>query len=328
MNGIEAKLDVLHSLLRGYGSVCVGYSGGVDSVYLAKTAVDVLGAAHVLAVTGISPSYPAVQREVAVRCAREFGIPHLEVATHEVDDPRYAENPANRCYFCKSELWPRLAEVAQARGFRVLLDGSNADDAQDYRPGFAAAREHGVHAPLLAAGLTKDDVRAQSRAAGLPTWDQPSAPCLSSRLPYGIAVTRERLQQVEDAEAVMRELGFREFRVRHHDDCARIELHPDELPRALEHADAIAARIVAAGLSRVLFDAEGYRRGALNEALVQLGGARSGDDVQLPAHDVAGFHRDIAVLRTTELNIARRHAAALRAAGYRYIAIDPATAGA
>ena len=326
MSGIEAKLDALKSLLRGYGSVCVGYSGGVDSVFLARTAVDVLGADRVLAVTGISPSYPAVQREVALRVAREFGIPHLEVATHEVDDPRYAENPANRCYFCKSELWPRLAEVAASRGFHTLLDGSNADDAHDYRPGFAAAREHGVQAPLLEAGLTKEDVRELSRAAGLPTWDQPSAPCLSSRLPYGIAVTRERLQQVEDAEAALRDLGFREFRVRHHDDCARIELHPDELPRALERADEIAARIEAAGLARVLIDAEGYRRGALNEALVQLGGPRG--DTQLPAHDVAGFHRDIAVLRTTELNTARRHAAALRAAGYRYIAIDPATAGA
>jgi uncharacterized protein len=328
MTDTREKLDVLKSLLRGYGSVCVGYSGGVDSVYLAKLAVDVLGAENVLAVTGISPSYPQVQREVAARCARAFGIPHLEVDTHEVDDPRYAQNPSNRCYFCKSELWPRLQAVASEHGLAVLLDGSNADDAHDYRPGFAAAREHGVRAPLLEAGMTKEDVRALSRAAGLPTWDQPAAPCLSSRLPYGIVVTRERLQQVEQAEAVMRELGFREFRVRHHDDCARIELNPEELPRALQHAEEIRARVAATGLERVLFDAEGYRRGALNEALVQLGGARSDEPAELPAHEVAGFHRDIAVLRGTGLSTARKLAPALRAAGFRYIAIDPASTGA
>jgi pyridinium-3,5-biscarboxylic acid mononucleotide sulfurtransferase len=273
---IDAKYATLHQILVDCGSVCIGYSGGVDSVLLAKAALDTLGADRVLAVTGRSAAYPAAQREVAVECANRFGIPHLEVDTDELDDPNYAANPGNRCYFCKAELWPKLRAVAAARGLREVLDGSNADDAHDYRPGFGAARENGVRSPLLEASLTKDDVRELSRRLGLPTWDQPASPCLSSRLPYGVAVTRERLHQVEVAEAALRARGYREFRVRHHGDCARVEFAPDELDAAWRDMRGIGNALYAVGLERVLLDVDGYRRGALNEVLVQLGGAAGG----------------------------------------------------
>jgi uncharacterized protein len=317
---LQRKQDELHRILRECGSVCIGYSGGVDSVFLAVTAVDVLGAGSVLAVTGRSAAYPAVQHDVALQCARDFGIPHIDIATDELSDPRYIANPSNRCYYCKAELWPKLRAVAAARGLRVVLDGSNADDAHDYRPGFAAARENGVRSPLLEAALGKADIRALSRERGLPTWDQPGAPCLSSRLPYGIAVTTGRLHQVETAETALRSLGFIEFRVRHHDDCLRIEVAPAELPAAEHAAHDIAGAFAAAGLPDALLDAEGYRRGALNEALVQCERHASGDIV-LPAHEAAGHHRDICVLQYATAAQARTAAPAARAAGFRYIAI-------
>jgi pyridinium-3,5-biscarboxylic acid mononucleotide sulfurtransferase len=320
-------LDRLQRTLRECGSVCIGYSGGVDSVFLAKVAVDTLGAAHVLAVTGLSPAYPSVQRRMAAECAQRFGIPHLEIDTHELDVPQYAANPANRCYYCKSELWPKLAEVARQRGLRVVLDGSNADDADDYRPGYAAAVENGVRSPLLEAGLSKRDVRELSRARGLPTWDQPASPCLSSRLPYGVAVTAERLRQVEQAESTLRELGFHEFRVRHHDDCLRLETGPAELDRAQRIAPHIMALLVPLGVSRILIDVEGYRRGALNEALVQLTGGAPDPEAALPPHDAAGYHRDICVLRDCDIATARELAPRVRAGGFRYIAVDLARAG-
>jgi pyridinium-3,5-biscarboxylic acid mononucleotide sulfurtransferase len=334
----EARYERLRSILEACGSVCIGYSGGVDSVFLAHAAVRTLGADRVLAVTGRSASFPEAQREVAAECAARFGIPHLEVDTLEVSDPRYAANPSNRCYYCKSELWRKLVSVARERGLAVVLDGSNADDAADYRPGFAAAAENGVCSPLLEAGLTKDDIRALSRREGLPTWDQPSAPCLASRLPYGIAVTPARLRQVELAEAALRELGFAEFRVRHHDDCLRLEFAPAELDRATLRAAAIVARLRALRLPRLLLDAEGYRRGALNEALVQIGsasaagatadsgpGADTASRVREDATDdveALGFHRDIAVLATGSRADARAAAASLRTAGFRYVALD------
>lgn len=357
----DARFGRLVDILRGCGSVCIGYSGGVDSVFLAKVAVDVLGPGSVLAVTGRSPAYPAVQRNVAIECAHRFGIPHLEIETDELDDPHYAANPANRCYYCKSELWPKLIEVARARGLGAVLDGSNADDVGDYRPGSVAAREHGVRSPLVEAGLTKQDIRELSRQQGLPTWDQPAAPCLSSRLPYGVVVTPARLRQVELAEAALRELGFRELRVRHHDDCLRLELAPAELPAAIEQAGAIERRLSALRLPPALLDVEGYRRGALNEVLVQIGltagpssdaatipsataagpaaasataagpadssaAAVSGsaDDAATvaPAFRVVGFHGDIVVPSHTDAQAARTAAPALRAAGFRYVALD------
>ncbi len=263
----QAKLVRLESIIRDCGSVCIGYSGGVDSVFLALVALRELGPRRVLAVTGRSASYPAVQREMARACSRRFAIPHLEIDTDEVEDPRYAANPSDRCYYCKSELWSRLHAVARGRGLAAVLDGSNADDAGDWRPGLRAAGERGVRSPLAEAGLTKAEIRALSRALGLPTWDQPAAPCLSSRLPYGLAVTPERLRQVERAETLLRDVGFCEFRVRHHGDVARLEFAPSELPRAAELAMSVAGRITALGFAAVVLDVEGYRRGALNEAL-------------------------------------------------------------
>ena len=269
---LDGRMARLRAVLRGYGSVCIGYSGGVDSAFLAAVALDTLGEARVLAVTGRSASYPEVQWRAARDVVSRLGIPHLEVDTHEMEDPSYAANPSNRCYFCKTELWSVLVPIAQARGLAVVVDGSNADDRLDHRPGARAAREAGVRSPLQEAGLTKNDIRALSRRMDLPTWDAPSAPCLSSRLPYGIAVTPERLRAVERAEDALRSLGFRELRVRHHGDCARIELAPSELARAGECGAALAAAVREAGFERVLLDVEGYRRGALNEglSLVQL----------------------------------------------------------
>jgi pyridinium-3,5-biscarboxylic acid mononucleotide sulfurtransferase len=272
----EAKRQHLIQILRECGSVVVGYSGGVDSVFLARVAVEVLGASNVLAVTGKSDSIASWMEDTAREVAERFGIPWLELETREIDDPRYAANPSNRCYFCKSELWARLAEVAEERGFAAVLDGSNADDVGDHRPGAVAAAENAVRSPLLEAGLTKSEIRAWSRELGLPTWDQPAAPCLASRIPYGLAVTPERLRQIEAAELGLRALGFRDFRVRHHDGLARLEVHPSEIARVAEHRGEIERAVRAAGFRRVLIDLQGYRRGSLNEGLagaqlVQLG---------------------------------------------------------
>jgi pyridinium-3,5-biscarboxylic acid mononucleotide sulfurtransferase len=275
VSALVEKQQRLRTMLRGFGSVLVGYSGGVDSVLLARVAVDALGAPHVLAVTGKSDSLASWMENTARQVASEFGIPWLEVHTEEMADPRYAANPANRCYFCKTELWSRLRALADARGLRVVVDGANADDRSDYRPGARAALEHGVRSPLQEADLTKAEIRAWSRQLGLPTWDQPAAPCLSSRIPYGLAVTPERLRQIESGERALMRLGFRDVRVRHHGDLARLEIHPSEWQRFRDLRREVAAAVRGAGFARVGVDLEGYRRGALNEALaaplVQLG---------------------------------------------------------
>ena len=262
----DTRERVLTAWLRERGRVMVGYSGGVDSAYLALAAGRALGPDDVLAVIGRSPSYPAAQWETARAVADRFGIPVLEVETSELDDPRYAANPTNRCYFCKTELWSRLAPLASARAM-TLVDGTNADDLSDWRPGAQAAREHGVRSPLAELGFTKADIRALSARLGLPTWSQPSAPCLSSRLPYGTVVTPARLAQVEAAEAALRRLGITgDLRVRHHGAVARVELAQDELDAWLDpaRAAALAAGVRGAGFQRVVVDLRGFRSGSLN----------------------------------------------------------------
>ena len=263
----RARETQLRAWMRDHAPLLIGFSGGVDSAYLAAVAVSELGADRMLAVIGRSASYPEEQWRDARELARRFRIPVLEVNTDEMNDPRYAENPTNRCYFCKTELWSRLAPVARERGFATIADGTNADDLGDYRPGARAAREHGVVSPLAELGFTKSEIRELSRELGIEGWRKPSSPCLSSRLPYGTAVTPERLQQVEIAERALRELGVAgDLRVRHHGELARIELAPDQLNEWLapaRHA-ALHRAVRAAGFARVCLDLRGFRSGSLN----------------------------------------------------------------
>jgi uncharacterized protein len=243
--------------------VLVGYSGGVDSTLLAAAALDALGAAATLAVLGRSPSVPAAQLAAARAVAARLGVPLEEVDTRELDDPRYVANPTTRCYYCKAELWARLAPIARTRGM-TLVDGTNADDLADHRPGARAAAEYGVRSPLADCGLGKADVRALSAARGLPTWDQPSAPCLASRLPYGTPVTPARLAQVEAGEAALRRAGVvGDLRVRHHGDLARVELPADQLDAWLAPAGrrALVAALRGAGYARVAVDLAGSAPG-------------------------------------------------------------------
>ena len=285
----DEKEHALVRWLRARGSVLVGFSGGVDSAYLACVAVDALGSANVLAVIGKSASYPAAQWAAARDVARRFAVPVLEVDTDELADPRYAANPTNRCYFCKSELWSRLVPVAKERGFACVVDGANADDLTDHRPGARAASEWGVLSPLAELGFTKAEIRELSRRRGLPTWRQPSAPCLSSRIPYGTAVTAARLRRVEAAEAALRSLGIEgDLRVRYHGDLARVELPAGDVGAWLapEAAEQLRAAVAGAGFTRVALDLRGFRSGSLNV----LGGIRadSGDVTPNESFDSAG----------------------------------------
>jgi uncharacterized protein len=267
-NSAAAKARRLQEILGGYDSVLIAFSGGVDSAYLAIAAQQALGS-RALAVTADSPSYPDAHRRLALSIADRFGFAHEIIHTDELERPEYRANPANRCYYCKDELYSRLKTVADERGIAMIVDGNNADDRGDYRPGRQAAREHGVRSPLDEADLTKEEIRELAREAGLDSWNEPASACLSSRVPYGTEVSDEVLRQIEQAENVLRELGFRIFRVRHHDLIARLEIARAEMPRALD--PDVNARLVqglkALGYQYVSLDLQGYRLGSLNEAL-------------------------------------------------------------
>jgi len=266
--GLAAKRDALERILQQAGSLLVAYSGGVDSACLAVFAHRVLGT-RALAVTAVSESLSGEQRELALDVARRFGFAHRLVRTAEMENPLYVRNHADRCYHCKSELFRHLLPLAEAEGFRHVAYGLIVDDLADFRPGQRAATEAGVRAPLAEAGLTKADVRSLSRALGLPTAELPASPCLASRLPYGTPVTAEALRRVERAEAGLRALGFRELRVRHLGEAARVEIAPLELPRLEDPRtrEAVVAAVREAGYADVAVDPQGYRRGRLNEAL-------------------------------------------------------------
>jgi uncharacterized protein len=262
-----AKEQALAVALASLDSVIVAYSGGVDSAYLAYVANRTLGA-RAIAVTADSPSYPERHRALAIRIARDFGLRHEIIKTSELDNPEYRANPSNRCYFCKHELYTHLSRLAADR-HAIVVDGNNADDRGDYRPGRQAAREFGVRSPLDEVNLTKGEIRELSHRAGLPTWDEPASACLSSRIPYHTEVTDEKLRTIERAEQAVRALGFRVFRVRHHDNLARVEIARDEMPRVLEPeiSAAIVRELKAAGYTFVTLDLQGYRMGSLNEGL-------------------------------------------------------------
>jgi pyridinium-3,5-biscarboxylic acid mononucleotide sulfurtransferase len=258
------ELQQLFDHLRGLGRVVLGYSGGVDSALLAVAATRALGPEHFLAVSGRSASYPEEQAQTGLELAQEFEIPLLQIETHELDDPRYLGNPTNRCYFCKSELWTRLHQVAQERGFDTVIDGTNADDLGEHRPGLAAAREQTVRSPLAELGWTKAEVRRAARELGIPTWDAPASPCLSSRVRYGLEITSERLRQVEEGERFLRSLGVRgNLRVRHLGDRARLETDRDQMDSVRHQWDAVHAFFTGLGFAAVDLDPAGYRRGGL-----------------------------------------------------------------
>jgi uncharacterized protein len=265
------KETALIAWVRTRGSVLIGFSGGVDSAYLAVVALEALGPEHTLAVIGRSASYPLEQWTRARDVAAQFNVPVLELDTDEMNDPRYAANPSNRCYFCKTELWSRLLPVAAERGIAVVVDGTNADDLSGHRPGKLAAAEQGVESPLSILGFTKDEIRELSQARGIPTWSQPSSPCLASRIPTGIEVTPLRLGKIEAAEKALRALGVTgDLRVRYFGETARLEMTSGETERWRQPAarERIRDAVLGAGFSGVEIDVRGFRSGSLHSANV------------------------------------------------------------
>jgi len=266
---LKDKHESLQTILKDLARVVVAYSGGVDSSYLLKAAVDTLGPENVLACISVGPAEPGNMYEKARQIAREIGAELMVVEAGELEDPHFKANNADRCFHCKSHLCRTLLDVAKERGFAHVVFGTNFDDLDDFRPGNKATKLHGVRSPLAEAGLTKDEIRELSREAGLPTANQPASPCLASRIPYGLEVTEQRLKQIDQAEGVLRSLGFVEFRVRHHDKIARIEVHPQDVPRLA--AEPLRSKVVEGlkglGFQFVTLDLQGFRSGSLNESL-------------------------------------------------------------
>jgi len=262
------KEQNLRSLMREMRRVLVAYSGGVDSAYLALIATQELGG-NAVCILGLSPSVSQIQRTEAANIAKQFEFNFETIETDEIENPQYAANPSNRCYFCKSELYTKLSGIAGERGIGYVFDGTNADDVGDYRPGRIAAGENNVRSPLVECGITKAEIRKLSKLQGLPSWDKPASPCLSSRIAYGVPVTIERLSKVERGEEILRQLGFREFRVRVHGDIVRLEIAPSEIEKALNKpmADRLAESFSKLGFKFVALDLHGYRSGAMNEVL-------------------------------------------------------------
>jgi len=266
---LQEKHKSLEDVLRKLGTVVVAYSGGVDSTFLLKAAVDALGAENVLACTSIGPAEPGNILERASRMAESIGVELMVVEAGEMEDPNFTANNPDRCFHCKSSLCHRLLDVAQERGFEHVVFGTNHDDLDDFRPGNQAIKAFGIRSPLAEAGLTKDEIRQLSRQVGLPTADQPASPCLASRIPYGLEVTEQRLKQIDEAEVFLRSLGFVEFRVRHHDTIARIEVRPQDVAKLT--AEPVRSKVVeklkALRFQFVTVDLQGFRSGSLNESL-------------------------------------------------------------
>lgn len=270
MDVMEEKYKQLGEILQSMGKVVVAFSGGVDSTFLLKAALEFLGPERVLAITADSETYPEREKLEAIRIAAQMNAPHEVIHTSELNIPGYAENPTNRCYFCKNELFSHLIPIAEERGFDAVVFGAIADDLGEHRPGLQAAHDRGVRAPMIEAGILKSEIRHMSRKMGLSTWDKPSFACLSSRIPYGEMITQQKLSMIDQAEDFIMQLGFRQVRVRQHDKLARIEVTPADLLRLAAVGETVDAKLKEIGYAYVSIDLKGYRSGSLNEVLPQM----------------------------------------------------------